>query len=346
MINFTAIDFETANGFRGSACAIGAVKIRNGVIAESHYSLLQPPVGYDRFDPRNMAIHRITPEDVATAPTFAEHFPTLHEFVSDDVVVAHNAGFDIGVIESGLEVCQLPIPRLDFVCSLTLSRKNYKLASHALPSAAAEAGFVLENHHNALEDAKASAAIVVDVAHRLEADSLDAMLEVSGMQRRTLPARDVGDTLSRPTRHALTMPGMFDAANHAVAAEALPDLIRWPNEGTNPPANEFADSKHPLFGHHVVFTGLLGLSRQEAKNKAAEHGAQTHSRIGATTTMVIVGDGIRPEELANFEHNPRLQQRKMQDVVRRREQGQDIVLVTEPEFLGMLNENWPHATVL
>src|SRR5699024_10628486 len=80
------------------------------------------------------------------------------------------------------------------------------------------------------------------------------------------------------------------------------------------------------------------------KNKAADHGAQTHSRIGATTNMVIVGDGIGPEELANFAHNPRLQQRKMQEVVRRREQGQDIVLVTEPEFLGMLNENWPHAT--
>src|SRR5699024_8797010 len=243
VINFTAIDFETANGFRGSACAIGAVKIRNGVIAETHYSLLQPPVGYDRFDPRNMAIHRITPDDVATAPTFAEHFPTLHEFVSDDVVVAHNAGFDIGVIESGLEVCQLPIPRLDFACSLTLSRINYKLASQALATAADDAGFVLDDLRIALEAANASAAVVVDVAHRLATDSLDAMLEVSGMQRRPLPAGDVGETLSRPTRHALTMAGMFDAANHAVAAEALPDLIRWPNEGTNPPANAFADSK-------------------------------------------------------------------------------------------------------
>src|SRR5699024_12259132 len=107
-----------------------------------------------------------------------------------------------GVIESGLEVCQLPIPRLDFACSLTLSRKNYKLASHALPSAAAEAGFVLENHHNALEDAKASAAIVVDVAHRHEADSPDAMLEDSGLQRRTPPARDGDDAVSRPTQPA------------------------------------------------------------------------------------------------------------------------------------------------
>jgi len=197
VIDFTAIDFETANGFRGSACAIGAVKIRDGVIAQTHYSLLQPPAGYDRFDPRNVAIHGITADQVATAPRFAEHIPDLHDFIGDDVVIAHNAGFDIGVIESGLEVCQLPIPRLEFACSLTLSRKNYKLASHALPSAAAEAGFLLAQHHNALEDAKAAAAIVVDISARLETPNLDATLQASRMQRRILAARAAGTQLSR-----------------------------------------------------------------------------------------------------------------------------------------------------
>lgn len=345
-MNFTAIDFETANGFRGSACAIGAVKIRDGKVAQTHYTLLQPPAGYDRFDPRNVAIHGIRPHDVTSAPSFAEHFEQLHEFVADDVLVAHNAGFDIGVIESGLEVSSLPIPRLEFACSLTLSRKNYTLASHALPSAAAEAGFQLDNHHNALEDAKASAAIVLDIAKRLDASCLDDALQASSMQRRVLAARQVGTALSRPTRHALTMPGVFDANNAAVAAEELPDLIRWPNEGTNPPVHQHADPTHPLFGHRVVFTGMLGMARQDAKNKAAAYGAQTQSRIGTTTTMVIVGDGMRPEDLIGFEHQPRLQQRKMRQVVRRRELGQQIILVTEPEFLGMLNENWPAATAI
>lgn len=345
-MNFTAIDFETANGFRGSACAIGAAKYRNGKLVETHYTLLQPPAGFDRFDPRNIAIHGITPADVATAPAFAEHFERFYAFIADDVVVAHNAGFDIGVIEAGLEVSHKPIPRLEFACTLTLSRKTYQLASHALPSAAAEAGYVLRNHHNALEDAKAAAAIVVDAARRAEAASLDALLEATGMQRRVLEARAVGENLSKPTRHALTMPGMFDANNGAVPAEHLPDLIRWPNEGTNPPANADADPRHPLFGHHVVFTGMLGISRQQAKQQAAAHGASTQSRINATTTMVIIGDGIRPEELTDVGNHPRLQQRKMRDVVERRAQGQDIVLVTEPEFLAMLNENWPHATAI
>jgi DNA polymerase-3 subunit epsilon len=345
-MNFTAIDFETANGFRGSACAIGAAKIRDGQLVATHYSLLQPPAGFDRFDPRNVAIHGITPDDVTSAPAFAEHFDDLAAFIGDDVMVAHNAGFDMGVIESGLEVSNRPIPHMEFACTLTLSRKNYRLASHALPSAAAEAGYVLRNHHNALEDAKAAAAIVVDVANRVAAESFDALLDASGMQRRVLESREVGSYLSRPTRHAMTMPGVFDAKNGAVSADQLPDLIRWPNEGTNPPANDNADPKHPLYGQRVVFTGMMGLSRQDAKNKAAAHGAHTQSRIGASTTMLVIGDGIRPEELDDIEHHPRLQQRKMRDVVERRRQGQNIVLVTEPEFLSMLNENWPHATLL
>lgn len=345
-MNFTAIDFETANGFRGSACAFGAAKIRDGKLAATHYTLLQPPVGFDRFDPRNVAIHGITADDVAGAPGFAEHFENLYDFIGDDVVVAHNAGFDIGVIESGLEVSDRPVPRMEFACTLSLSRKNYRLASHALPSAAAEAGFQLNNHHNALEDAKAAAAIVVDVAHRLAADTFDAVLTASDMQCRVLEPRPVGVGLSRPTRHAMTMPGIFDAANGNISAEQLPDLIRWPNEGTNPPVNEAADPKHPLYGQRVVFTGMMGFSRQEAKNKAAAHGAHTQSRIGASTTMIVIGDGIRPEDLTDVEHNPRLQQRKMRAVVQRRKQGQNIVLVTEPEFLHMLNENWPHASVV
>ena len=345
-MNFTAIDFETANGFRGSACAIGAVKIRDGAVADTHYTLLQPPAGFDRFDPRNVAIHGITPDDVTTAPAFAEHFDNFYSFVGHDVVVAHNAGFDIGVIESGLEVSNHPIPRMEYACTLTLSRKNYRLASHALPSAAAEAGYTVRDHHNALEDAKAAAAIVVDVADRLAAASFDDLLEASGMQRRVLQPRELGTQLSRPTRHAMTMPGMFDANNGAVSAEQLPDLIRWPNEGTNPPVNEDADPRHPLYGHRVVFTGMMGLSRQDAKNKAAAHGAHTQSRISAATTLVIIGDGIRPEDLVDIAGHPRLQQRKMRDVLQRRQQGQDIVLVTEPEFLHMLNENWPHASVV
>src|SRR5699024_7152167 len=148
------------------------------------------------------------------------------------------------------------------------SRKNYKLASHALPSAAAEAGFLLGQHHNALADAKAAAAIVVDISARWATPNLDATLQASRMQRRIAAAPGAGTQLSHPIRQALTLHGISDASKATVSAGQLPDRMHWPNEGPNPPVTKSAVAKHPLHGQHVVFTGMLGIPRHDAKNKA------------------------------------------------------------------------------
>ena len=139
-LDFTAIDFETANGFRGSPCALGAVRVRDGVMVERAEWLIRPPVGFDRFDPRNVRIHGITEDRVLDAPRFAQVYDELADFVGTDVLAAHNAGFDVGVIESGLEVSGRDVPGLEFVCTLVLARRVYDLPSYALPSAAREAG--------------------------------------------------------------------------------------------------------------------------------------------------------------------------------------------------------------
>ena len=56
---FTAIDFETANGFRGSPCSVGVVRVRAGAMVERASWMMRPPLGFDRFDPRNVRIHGI-----------------------------------------------------------------------------------------------------------------------------------------------------------------------------------------------------------------------------------------------------------------------------------------------
>lgn len=166
-LDFTAIDFETANGFRGSPCAVGAVRVRDGVMVDRAEWLIRPPVGFDRFDPRNVRIHGITEDRVLDAPRFAQVYDELADFVGTDVLAAHNAGFDVGVIESGLEVSGRDVPGLEFVCTLVLARRVYDLPSYALPSAAREAGFTPGRHHDALADAEACAAILVDIGRRV-----------------------------------------------------------------------------------------------------------------------------------------------------------------------------------
>ena len=58
----------------------------------------------------------------------------------------------------------VPTPRLKYLCSVQVSRKTYDIPSHRLPLAAAAAGFVEFSHHEALADAEACAAIIVDGA--------------------------------------------------------------------------------------------------------------------------------------------------------------------------------------
>ncbi|MDN6300848.1 MAG: 3'-5' exonuclease, partial [Micrococcaceae bacterium] len=171
-LDFTAIDFETANGFRGSACSVGVTRVRDGGIVDEAYWLMRPPEGFDHFDPRNVQIHGITADMVATAPRFGEVFPELASFIGADTVVAHNAAFDLGVIRSALEVSELAGPAYDFACPVKLARKTYSLQSYSLPFVAEAAGSPMENHHDALADARACASIMIDIGHRHAVDSV------------------------------------------------------------------------------------------------------------------------------------------------------------------------------
>ncbi|MFC3185123.1 3'-5' exonuclease [Pseudoglutamicibacter albus] len=194
-VDFVAIDFETANGFRGSACAVGLVRVRDGAVVDTYASLLQPPAGFDHFDPRNVSIHGIHPEQVETAPRFADAYPEIAEFIGGDLVLAHNAAFDIGVIRAGLQACGVGAQKLVYACTVQLARKVYDLMSYSLPFAAHAAGFDLTSHHDALADARACAAIGVDAARRLGASTMTEAVEQAGLQVSTMASFKPG-TLS------------------------------------------------------------------------------------------------------------------------------------------------------
>ncbi|SDN64402.1 DNA polymerase-3 subunit epsilon [Cryobacterium flavum] len=179
MLNFTAIDFETANSSGASACSVGMVKVRDGVVVDSAYWLIAPPPGHDEFSEWNTRIHGITAADVVDAASWAEQLPQLVAFVGDDYLVAHNAGFDLGVVKTASLVTGQPVPDFQYVCSLQVSRRTYHLESYRLPVAAMAAGFEDFSHHNALADAEACAAIMIHAAGRHEVDTIEQLAHVT-----------------------------------------------------------------------------------------------------------------------------------------------------------------------
>ncbi|MBL3686097.1 DNA polymerase III subunit epsilon [Leucobacter zeae] len=187
-IDFTAIDFETANSHPSSACAVGMVRVRDGRVAERVSWLIRPPAGHAEFLPFNIRIHGITAAMVADASDWADQLTDLRDFIGDDVVVAHNASFDMGVIRAACAETITPTPRLRYLCSVQVSRKTYEIPSHRLPLAAAAAGYGEFAHHDALADAEACAAIIVDAAARHGAADVTALAKATGLRLHPLKA--------------------------------------------------------------------------------------------------------------------------------------------------------------
>jgi len=165
-LDFTAIDFETANSSNASACSVGLAKVRSGRVVESAGWLIRPPHGHDVFTEWNTRIHGIRASDVATAAGWSEQLPELVAFIGGDIVAAHNAGFDMGVMSAACTASDSVIPALSYACSLQIARKTYHLDSYRLPVAAMAAGFEDFEHHNAIADAEACAAILIHAASR------------------------------------------------------------------------------------------------------------------------------------------------------------------------------------
>lgn len=175
-LDFTAIDFETANGNAASACAVGLVKVRAGVAVDRWSSYIRPPAPYDEFWEWNVKIHGIRPSDVLGAPEWAATQQQILDFGDGDVFVAHNAGFDKGVMRAAAKASHLPVPDMRWTDSLRIARKTYTLESYRLPVAALAAGFDDFQHHDAAGDAEACAAIVIGAARRHAVDDLEALV--------------------------------------------------------------------------------------------------------------------------------------------------------------------------
>lgn len=178
-LNFTAIDFETANGSPASPCAVGLVRVRDGKIDDSLALLIQPPYPNDFFSPFNIKVHGINPSDVADAPTWQQALELMLGFMGEDILVAHNAGFDMGVLTSSAALIDAPLPTFEYACSLMIARKTYNIESYRLNAVAYAIGHEEFNHHDALADADACARIIIHAADRHGVDSLASLAEAT-----------------------------------------------------------------------------------------------------------------------------------------------------------------------
>lgn len=162
MLDFAAIDFETANGRRSSICSVGVVVVEGGQVAGSVHRLIRPrPNFYSRF---TTDIHGMVYEDTLYAPDFPDVWYEIAPKILGLPLVAHNSPFDEGCLRAAFELYEMRYPDYAFHCTCRAARRAFPhLPNHKLPTVASHCGYDLEHHHHALADAEACAAIALKI---------------------------------------------------------------------------------------------------------------------------------------------------------------------------------------
>ena len=321
-MDFVAFDFETANSRADSACQLAAVSVRAGQVAAQRSWLIRPPQLY--FSRRNIAIHGIRPEDVSDAGTMAQVWPELLEFIDGEVLVAHNASFDIGVLVASLAAYDIACPHIEFSCTRAIARRTWPGRSgYGLKPLGNWLG-VDFRHHDALEDSRCCARIALAAAASTEAldfPDLEKRLSLSrgrySLGRvsgpRTISRR--APIVSRAPRFAALAPTTAgsrslatpqlrgEPAVHSPAPVHAPAFQqaehRGPSRGQIDPRAviEAAAGSQPLASKRIVCLGnLRGLTIVDTQLLVEALGATWQSQIAADTDYVVACGGMLLDE--------------------------------------------------
>ena len=161
MQDFAAIDFETANNERSSVCSVGVVIVRGGKTEKKFYSRIKPePEYYNYWCSR---VHGLCITDTDDAPIFPEVWQQIQPLIEELPLVAHNKAFDESCLKAAFRVYQMDYPDYEFHCTCIASRRQWPGESSTLDAASLRCGYDLRNHHHALADAEACAAIALKI---------------------------------------------------------------------------------------------------------------------------------------------------------------------------------------
>ncbi|WP_042347297.1 exonuclease domain-containing protein [Bacillus massiliigorillae] len=314
-MDFIAIDFETANKNYNSACSLGMVFVENNEIIDEKYFLIHPPSLY--FHPKNIEVHGIKPEDVKQERKFDEVWKEIGQYFEDNIIIAHNAYFDMSVLKACLETYNIDCPNFTYICSIPISNRATKglKVGQSLKARCEHFQISLLNHHNALDDARACADLVIKSIQTQNRKSLQSFCQTY----KSLPIKlftELKVVQSYPTKKV--------APRSFAPSIKISDLA--------PTTQEF-DEGHPLFGKNFVFTGeLQTIDRKEAMQSIIDLGAHVKSGVSKKTDYVVVG--IQDQKIVG-PNGMSTKETKAIDLIHA---GANINIISEEVFLELLKD--------
>ena len=347
MTRLAVLDFETANHQPGSACLLGIVMVEPWRIVREHQWLIRPQRMF--FSPRCVAVHGITPRDVLDSPTWDQIWSEVAPLLDEAVVIAHNAGFDAKVLSSTCQIYDIAMHPVDLQCTRLISKRTFtSLRSHALANVA-EHLEVQFRHHDALEDARTSATILMRAAERAGAEDLDQLEDRLGLirgrvwtdrirQPRTVRRSRMESIVAEPEPRYEPRSFRIDGVPTRSAA------VRQSRLRADEILNHSKDAK-PLSGKNVVLIhNLLGLDREDSLSFLSQLGATVQSHLNLQTNYLILGvpsatDGTSENGSSTTfslarDTNPI--DRNLEEVSRRQIEGQPVRVISQRQLLAMI----------
>lgn len=310
-IDFMAIDFETANEKRNSACAFALVKVQGGEVVETKSWLVCPDDL--EFSKRNISIHGITPQDVYKKPKFCELWSDIEPYFNGSFVVAHNAGFDISVLGSNLDLYNIAYPSFYYFCTWrNIAKRVWHLPSYRLDIVTKEFDFNLR-HHDVSSDALACTQIVLEACKKVEATSFDDLFQKLDFE----PAKFFAGYESRMHKKGMGKP-----------RGAYPKGTKF--EDIMPTTDEF-DVNHPFYGKKLVFTGTLKtMARMDAWLLIKNLRGFCSNSVLSDTNFLVMGD----QDFSRFADGKKsTKTKRVEELIK---QGYDVEIISEEDFLRMV----------
>jgi DNA polymerase III subunit epsilon len=187
-LEFVVLDVEAVHG-RGIPARIielGAYRVRDGAILDEFQTLINPEASLPRFLAN---LTGITAEMLRTAPKFADIQRAWLEFIGDAVLVAHNANFDLPLLNR--EIARVfPGRRLRNaeLCTVDLARRLVpQVESYKLDSLAAYFNIEIPRRHRAPDDALATARVFLRLLEALSENRIVTLSEARSFQMKLAP---------------------------------------------------------------------------------------------------------------------------------------------------------------